>query len=142
MIGFVVADGGEAVTMSVRRRRFRGGAAAPRQARHALREAVGGALSQRALGDAELLVSELATNCVEHAGCDEDGLLAMEAAVRGDHVHVRLCDQGIGFDGARPGEPDAGRAGGFGLVLLDRIANDWGVQRGERFCVWFELSRN
>jgi hypothetical protein len=33
------------------------------------------------------------------------------------------------------------RAAGYGLVLLDRLADAWGVSRGERFCVWFELDR-
>jgi anti-sigma regulatory factor (Ser/Thr protein kinase) len=61
--------------------------------------------------------------------------------VRGDRVRVRLCDRGHGFKARAPRKPDMERAGGFGLVLLDRLADDWGVQRGERFCVWFELDR-
>ena len=128
--------------MSVRRRRFHGGANAPRQARRAVREAFGTALSEQALGDVELLVSELATNCVRHGGCDDRHELGMETAVSGDRVRVRVCDEGKGFGPSRPASPNAQKAGGFGLVLLERVADAWGVQRGERFCVWFEVERS
>jgi anti-sigma regulatory factor (Ser/Thr protein kinase) len=127
--------------MTVRERRFIGGRGAPSDARHALREALGADVSERTLVDAELLVSELATNSVRHAGCDEATELAMEARVRGDRVHVRVYDEGGGFQATPPAKPDLETAGGYGLVLLDRLARAWGVVRGERFCVWFELER-
>jgi anti-sigma regulatory factor (Ser/Thr protein kinase) len=141
-IRFASALDGEAMTMSIRRRRFCGGAGAPMHARRAVRETLGGALSRRALGDVELLVSELATNSVRHAGCGEQDELGIEAAVDDDRVRVRLCDGGYGFEAGAPEKPDVAQAGGFGLVLLDRLADAWGVQRGERFCVWFELARS
>ena len=81
-------------------RRFRGGATAARQARRAVREELAGALPKRTLADVELLVSELATNSVRHAGCGEGDELAMEAAVEADRVRVRLFDTGDGFDAA------------------------------------------
>ena len=127
--------------MSVRRRRFRGGPFAPRQARRAVREALDGAVSERTLGDVELIVSELATNSVRHASCDERDELAMEADVRDDRVRVRVWDHGDGFDAASPGISPQEQAGGWGLVLLDLLADAWGVQRGKPFCVWFELER-
>jgi anti-sigma regulatory factor (Ser/Thr protein kinase) len=107
-----------------------------------VREALGEELSEQTLGDVELLVSELATNSVRHAGCDDRHELAMETAVSGDRVRVRVCDHGKGFRAARPASTNAKEAGGFGLVLLERVADDWGVHRGERFCVWFELERS
>jgi serine/threonine-protein kinase RsbW len=125
--------------MPVRERRFSGDVRAPSDARRAVREALRGAVSPRTLGDAELLVSELTTNSIRHA---DDGELSMEAAVRRDKVRVRVCDAGEGFEARRrPGKADLEEAGGYGLVLLDRLADDWGVLRGDRFCVWFELER-
>jgi anti-sigma regulatory factor (Ser/Thr protein kinase) len=126
--------------MHIRTRRFRGGDAAPREARHAIRETLSGALSAQALDDVELLVSELTTNSVRHGGCGEREELAIEARVDGDHVHVSLCDEGAGFDGGVPEDTDPEQAGGFGLVLLDRLADRWGIRRGNPFCVWFELA--
>ena len=114
---------------------------APSQARRAVRETLGGSVSDRTLEDVELLVSELATNSVRHAGCGERDELAMEAQVREDRVLVRVYDGGGGFDAEAPEKPEPQQAGGYGLVLLDRLADAWGVLRGDRFCVWFELDR-
>ena len=122
-------------------RRFSGGATAARCARRAVREELGNVLPQRRLADVELLVSELATNSVRHAGCDESDELSMEAAVEADHVRVRLFDQGEGFDVHTPRPPESGSAGGYGLVLLERLSDRWGIQRGNGFSVWFEVQR-
>lgn len=90
-------------------------------------------------GDLELLVSELVTNGVRHAEAD-----ALRLAVERDEhrVRVRCCDGGPGFSG-RPRKPCASGEGGFGLVLVDRLADRWGVDRatpGPGCCVWFELA--
>jgi anti-sigma regulatory factor (Ser/Thr protein kinase) len=122
-------------------RRFRGGATAARCARRVVREELGHALPKRRLADVELLVSELATNSVRHADCDEEDELSMEAAVEADRVRVRLFDPGRGFTQHRPEPPPAGSASGYGLVLLDRLSDRWGVQRGDHFSVWFEVQR-
>lgn len=128
--------------MSVLTRRFRGGALAARSVRHAVREELSGELSERQLDDVELLVSELATNSVRHAGCDEAREISMEAAVDDRCIRVQLCDHGAGFEGHMPVPPPTGRAGGYGLVLLDRLSNRWGTQRNGGFCVWFEVERS
>ena len=126
--------------MSIRTRRFHGGALAARLARRAVREELGGELSARRLDDVELLVSELATNSIRHAGCDEANELVMEADVSDECVRVRLCDHGRGFDAApEPSPPE--QAGGFGLVLLERLSDRWGTQQNGGFCVWFEVER-
>jgi anti-sigma regulatory factor (Ser/Thr protein kinase) len=106
-----------------------------------VREEFGDALPQRRLADVELLVSELATNSVRHAGCSEEAELALEAAVEPDRVRVRMFDQGHGFAEHKPRPPSIGADSGYGLVLLERLSDRWGVQRGERFSVWFEVQR-
>jgi anti-sigma regulatory factor (Ser/Thr protein kinase) len=122
-------------------RRFRGGATAARCARRAVREELGRALPKRRLADVELLVSELATNSVRHAGCGEDAELSIEAAVEPDRVRVRMFDQGQGFEERTPAPPPSGAASGYGLLLLDRLSDRWGVNRDGRFSVWFEVQR-
>ena len=114
---------------------------AARCARLAVREELGGALPRRQLADVELLVSELATNSVRHAGCGESGEIAIEADVRPDTVRVSLSDAGQGFEARTPEPPTTGAAGGYGLVLLERLSDRWGVQRENGFSVWFELQR-
>ena len=119
---------------------FNGGAAAAGCARHAVRKALSGALSEPRLGDVELLVSELATNSIRHAGCDETAEISMEADIRDDCVRLLLCDEGDGFDDIEPAV-DLRRGGGFGLMLVDKLSDRWGVARNDGFCVWFEVQR-
>ena len=88
-------------------------------------------------------MSELATNSVRHAGCDEADELSMEADVEPDRVRVRLSDPGEGFEVHDARAADlAAPAGGYGLVLLDRLSDRWGVQRENGFSVWFEVQRD
>ena len=122
-------------------RRFRGGVTAARRARQAVREELKDALPGRKLADVELIVSELATNSIRHAGCDDAEELAMEAHVEPDRVRVSMFDSGEGFDVHTPMAPDTGNGGGYGLLLLERLSDRWGVQRDGRFSVWFEVQR-
>ena len=107
-----------------------------------MRETLADELPAEVLGDVELLVSELATNSVRHAGCDEGVELEIEADVTDACVRVRLCDHGRGFESHAPQPPPRGATGGYGLVLLDRLSDRWGTQRNGGFCVWFEVARD
>src|SRR5687767_15886584 len=113
-------------------RRFSGGTSAPQCARRAVREELRGALTQPKLAEVELIVSELAANSVRHSGCGDADELSLEANVEADRVRVRLFDPGKGFDVHTPRPPSSGSASGYGLVLLDRLSDRWGVQRNGR----------
>jgi anti-sigma regulatory factor (Ser/Thr protein kinase) len=119
---------------------FNGGLAAARCARRAVRDALSGELPEQKLDDVELLVSELATNSIRHAGCGEAAEISMEADIRDDCIRLRLCDEGDGFEDVEPA-PDPARGGGFGLMLVDKLADRWGIARNDSFCVWFEVQR-
>jgi anti-sigma regulatory factor (Ser/Thr protein kinase) len=106
-----------------------------------VREELGDALPEPRLCDVELLVSELATNSVRHSGVADSDELSLEAAVEPDCVRVRLYDPGEGFEACTPAPPATGSDGGYGLVLLDRLSDRWGVQRDNGFSVWFEVHR-
>jgi anti-sigma regulatory factor (Ser/Thr protein kinase) len=119
------------------RLRFSGGMNAPARARTALRSL------DRTLADVkddvDILVSELVTNSVRHAGSD---LIELEARTSPTTVRVEVGDSGPGFDRQDPPEPDPDRVGGYGLYLVDRLANRWGVERTGGTRVWFEIDRN
>jgi anti-sigma regulatory factor (Ser/Thr protein kinase) len=84
-----------------------------------------------------LLVSELVTNSVKHAGAGPGEPIDLELRASADKVRVEVGDPGPGF------EPTMARSepGGFGLLLVARLADRWGVERDPRTCVWFEIDR-
>ena len=90
--------------------------------------------------DVELLVTELATNGVKHAsaecGCDR---ITLDARVDNSRLRVAVRDCGKGFE-ARP-EAEREQPGGWGLVLVEDLADRWGVEREPTTTVWFELAR-
>lgn len=109
---------------------------APMLARRALNERFGEELSPAASGALRLLVSELVTNAVRHASTTGEVRLKAWSTPQGLRVEVR--DPGEGF---APGTPTPrGADGGYGLVLVERMAQRWGVDRDEGTCVWFELA--
>jgi anti-sigma regulatory factor (Ser/Thr protein kinase) len=117
-------------------------------ARHRVLEALGDQLGETERSNLELLISELVTNCVRHAGMRENvDRVKVHAAVAPDRLRIEVCDTGPGF---APGPPrlrsfeadDGGlREGGLGLVLLDRLAAAWGVAAEDEVCVWAEFER-
>jgi anti-sigma regulatory factor (Ser/Thr protein kinase) len=83
---------------------------------------------------AELMTSELATNCVRHACTD------FELTVSSGHeVRVELRDSGGGTP--RPRSPKPRELAGRGLRIVEAMSDSWGVVRGaESKVVWFTLS--
>jgi anti-sigma regulatory factor (Ser/Thr protein kinase) len=91
------------------------------------------------LRDLRLLVSELVTNAVRHAGLRRGDRIRLVVAVRGRDVRVEVHDPGHGFTPRAP-KPDPARASGWGLYLVDELADRWGVDGAARgTLVWFEL---
>ncbi|WP_131746216.1 ATP-binding protein [Frankia sp. Cppng1_Ct_nod] len=84
--------------------------------------------------DATLLVSEIVTNALMHA----DGDLLLRARIDGRRLYVSVDDGGGNPPRSHRDDDDEG---GRGLILLDALADAWGVEalpEGKR--VWFELS--
>ena len=107
---------------------------APALARRAL-DALDGEL-EGLRESARLLVSELVTNAVRHAGLGPQDEIELEVATRAFGVRIRVSAPSEGF--VPPGRPDGHLEGGFGLYFVDTLADRWGV---ERRAVWFELDR-
>jgi anti-sigma regulatory factor (Ser/Thr protein kinase) len=110
-------------------------ARSPAEARRAL-EALRVSLDESVVDNAALLVSEVVSNSVRHAGLGAAD--AIEVRVRGSRamLHVDVIDPGPGFEPrVRPRQED----GGWGLWLLDHLATRWGVELGDTTRVWFDL---
>jgi anti-sigma regulatory factor (Ser/Thr protein kinase) len=63
--------------------------------------------------------------------------IELRATSRG--VRAQVSDSGEGF---APGERTLAmdEPGGWGLVLVERVADSWGVDHNGRTSVWFELA--
>ncbi|MGH2727610.1 MAG: ATP-binding protein [Actinomycetota bacterium] len=85
-----------------------------------------------------LLVSELVTNSYKHAGLRDVDTAVLTVDLDPDRIRVQVEDQGRGFRGLTPRlAPD--RASGWGLTIVDRLADRWGVIENGSTVVWFEL---
>ena len=111
----------------------------PAEARRALGE-VSDHLSPRRLEDAQLLVSELVTNAIRHAGLDDGDLIKLIVVAGERAPRIEVCDPGHGFDVAEP-DPDPARPSGWGLYLVRELSDRWGVEQSLQTRVWFELDR-
>src|ERR1700759_3120623 len=98
------------------------------------------------MDDLQLLVTEIVANAVRHGGVEEDGEIELRVAVRADAVRVEMRDSGIQAD-PRVRRPDLSGGGGFGMVLVERMSERWGVDHEPRdgrlpqVVMWFELRR-
>jgi anti-sigma regulatory factor (Ser/Thr protein kinase) len=90
------------------------------------------------LDDIRLLVSELVTNAIRHAGAPTGGVVALDVSINGPKVRVEVADAGTGFD-PTPRADEMTKPGGWGLYLVDRIADRWGIVRNHMNRVWFEV---
>ena len=85
-------------------------------------------------GDVQLVVSELATNAVLHAG----GEFTVRLTCGGDVVRIAVADSAS--EHPAPVEPDGSTAGGRGLRIVELLADRWGVEdRGAGKSVWAEF---
>ena len=89
------------------------------------------------LRDAQLLVSEVVTNSVKHSGSDDS--IRLRVWARRGGLKVEVADGGFGFEAEPPADAGDGE-GGRGLMILEAVADRWGVSRDARVRVWFELS--
>jgi anti-sigma regulatory factor (Ser/Thr protein kinase) len=100
-----------------------------------------GGLSARERDDVMLLLSELVTNAVRHAGRGEHAAVTVRLAVADGSIRIEVCDAGDGFSPAQISRPAPDAIGGRGLFVIDAMAARWGTHRGGDHCVWLELRR-
>jgi anti-sigma regulatory factor (Ser/Thr protein kinase) len=87
-----------------------------------------------------LLTCELVNNSVLHGQAGEEDVIEVELRTTDDGVRAQVSDPGPGFLPSDR-DRDLDEPGGWGLVLVERIAERWGVERGHGTSVWFELAR-
>jgi anti-sigma regulatory factor (Ser/Thr protein kinase) len=119
--------------------RLPGGPAAAATARRALAQ-LRGDFDEPLMETMRLLVTELVGNSVRHA---QARFVSVKAVVTDGAIWLEVSDEGPGFEveGAMRQASQTDEAG-WGLFLVERLANRWGVRRdGDSTHVWFELRR-
>jgi serine/threonine-protein kinase RsbW len=116
-----------------------GGDKAAGHARRELADRLSAALSAEVLGDLQLLVTEIVANAVRHGGVAEDGKIDLRVIIGDERVRVEMRDTGIQAD-PHLRTPDLGGGGGFGMLLVSRMSERWGVDHEPNVVMWFELA--
>lgn len=124
------------------------------QARQSVSD-LGDSLSKSELQNVSLLVSELVTNSVLHAGLLPKDLICLRIYLSVELIRAEVRNLGSGFElpggllggGPLDNLPDVGQTSGWGLQLVAKLADRWGMEREasvdskELTLVWFELDR-
>ena len=88
------------------------------------------------LEDLCIMVSELVTNSVMHSGLKRGDSISLMVKVLPERVRVEVADRGRRFlDATKRRRKHHGR----GLVIIDRLADRWGTERGSQTKVWAEI---
>ena len=91
-------------------------------------------LSSQQREDAALMVSEVVTNALMHGA----GTISLRIDVEPGAVRIEVSDQG---EVAVTPSPTPGAHGGWGLRIVEQLADEWGVENGSTK-VWFRLARS
>ena len=101
-------------------------ASAPALARHTVQDLLG-SLPEPLRARLSLVASELVTNVLRHCVAP-DPAPTLSLALSPDRIQLTVADAGDGFD--HRDRPSAGDStGGWGLIVLDAIADRWWVER-------------
>jgi anti-sigma regulatory factor (Ser/Thr protein kinase) len=106
----------------------------PAQARRIIAEELAARVPETVLDDVKLMVSELVTNGIVHGSAEPEVPVMLDLLVNGN-IRCRVLNQGEAF--APPSRREG--HGGWGLQVVDQLADRWGMQRSPRRTeVWFE----
>lgn len=93
----------------------------------------------RLYDEAALMLAEVVTNAVLHGGVRADEEIRVDVEIADRLITFSVFDEGPGFE--RPAPDARAPSGGFGLLIIDRLAQRWGVTRGPAGTrVWFAMA--
>ena len=114
------------------------GPTAGARARRSL-EAFRAYLDRQSFDALRLLVTELVNNSLKHSGRPQGDPIDLTVELADRRVRAEVVDRGADADMIPPSPADHSESG-WGLFLVDRLADDWGYSSEGPTRVWFELS--
>jgi anti-sigma regulatory factor (Ser/Thr protein kinase) len=118
-----------------------GGPQASAAAREEIRQRLGPKLDPDVVELAQLLLSELVSNCVLHGVAGgPDAWVDIAASIHPHSLWVEVSDGGPSFH-HRPRRPSPQAESGRGLYLVQELSSRWGISEDGPASVWFELPR-
>lgn len=96
-------------------------------------------LSRADLSAASLVLTELATNAIRHGCNSEDGEFEVDIKRSAGSLRMLVTQKGPLFDAHQVLKEPPKEQGGWGLLLLDRLCSEWGVDHDSNG-VWAELT--
>jgi anti-sigma regulatory factor (Ser/Thr protein kinase) len=97
-------------------------------------------MDQAQIQDAVLMTSELVTNGIRHARIPPDETLELQVDLTPSAIRIEVADAG-GNSTPIEVQPTANASGGWGLYLVERLADRWGAIQNAANVVWFEMDR-
>ena len=123
------------------RRSFRPELGAAAEARRHLEDLCADVHDDDLLERGRLVLTEVVTNSVVHAQLRPSQLIDVRVALLAALLRIEVTDDGVGFLPPAT-KPERGNAdGGWGLWLIDRLTDRWGVDCGNSTRVWLEFDR-
>jgi anti-sigma regulatory factor (Ser/Thr protein kinase) len=111
---------------------------APAAARRAL-DGFRGQLEEDVIERSALVVTEVVTNSVTHAGLTATQPIDLNIQVLPGCLRIEVTDAGsAGFDPVVT-LPDPGQNSGRGFWMVDQLTDRWGVDFTHSTCVWSEF---
>ena len=95
-------------------------------------------LSDMQLDDLALMVSEVVANAVRHGSPEADGNIGLLLEEDQDVLRVVVTDGGQAF-AFHPKSIDPDSDEHFGLLLVDELADRWGVSLDGKKAIWLEV---
>jgi anti-sigma regulatory factor (Ser/Thr protein kinase) len=113
---------------------------APGAARIVISDCLTGLVAHRVLDEARLLGSELVGNSVRHGDLRAGDPVVVRVHLGAEVLRIEV--ENAGTAGTVTAQPAARGSGGFGLQLVELLAERWGVRRTHSTTVWFESGRS
>ena len=117
-----------------------GGFKAASEVRHVLAD-LKDHVGSDAYDDLVFMINELVTNSVRHARIGVNGKILLTVQASPECVRAEVRDDGPGFDETVQRSPSMDEGSGWGLYLVERLADRWGVthHKAGGISVWFEI---